>query len=63
MSILDKIKLTKMKEVSKLNKDQLEYARQIFLKSSQNNGRFEKALKNNYTIFEKVDTTICLIKG
>ena len=24
---------------------------------------YQKALKNNYTIFEKVDTTICLIKG
>ena len=24
---------------------------------------YQKALKNNYTIFERVDTTICLIKG
>ena len=24
---------------------------------------YQKALKNNYTIFDRVDTTICLIKG
>ena len=41
MSILDKIRLTKLEEVSKLNKDKLEYDRLNFLKSSQNNERFE----------------------
>ena len=30
MSILDKIKLTKLEEVSKLNKDKLEYDKQSF---------------------------------
>ena len=34
MSILDKIKLTKMREVSKLNKNQLEYDRKNFVKSN-----------------------------
>ena len=36
MSILDQIKLTKMREVSKLNKNQLEYDRNNFVKSSEN---------------------------
>ena len=36
MSILDQIKLTKMREVSKLNKNQLEYDRKNFVKSSKN---------------------------
>ena len=34
MSILDKIKLTKIREVSALNKNQLEHDRLNFLKSS-----------------------------
>ena len=41
MSILDQIKLTKMREVSKLNKNQLEYDERIFVKSSKNKQRFE----------------------
>ena len=41
MSILDQIKLTKMREVSKLNKNQLEYDRKNFVKSSKNKQRFE----------------------
>ena len=44
MSILDKIKLTKLEEVSKLNKDKLEYDRLNFLKSSQNSESFENSL-------------------
>ena len=35
MSILNQIKHTKMKEISKLNKNQLEHDRQNFLKFSQ----------------------------
>ena len=57
MSILDKIKLTKLEEVSKLNKDKLEYDRLNFLKSSQNNERFENSLKklgNNYTLITEI---------
>ncbi len=58
MSILDKIKLTKIKEVSKLNKNQLEYAKQNFLKSSQNKQYFEDALKksgnNDYTLITEI---------
>ena len=58
MSILDKIKLTKMREVSKLNKDQLESDRKNFLKSPQNNRRFEKSLKNSgnsqYTLITEI---------
>ena len=58
MSILDKIKLTKMREVSKLNKNQLEYDRMDFLKSSQDNQRFEDALKisdnNEYTLITEI---------
>ena len=44
MSVLDKIKLTKLEEVSKLNKNKLEYDKQNFLKTSQTNGSFEKSL-------------------
>ena len=47
MSILDQIKLTKMREVSKLNKNQLEYDRKNFAKSSENKQRFEDSLKNS----------------
>ena len=58
MSILNKIKLTKIKEVRKLNKDQLEHDRQNFLKFSQNNHRFEDALKksgnNKYTLITEI---------
>ena len=58
MSILDKIKLTKMREVSKLNKNQLESDRKNFLKSPQNNQRFEKSLKNSgnsqYTLITEI---------
>ena len=49
MSILDQIKLTKMREVSKLNKNQLEYDRKNFVKSSKNKQRFEDSLKNSGT--------------
>ena len=41
MSILDKIKLTKWEEVSKLDKKKLEYDKLNFLKSSQINERFD----------------------
>ena len=58
MSILNKIKLTKIKEVRKLNKNQLEHDRQNFLKFSQNNHRFEDALKksgnNKYTLITEI---------
>ena len=58
MSVLDKIKLTKLEEVSKLNKDKLEYDRLNFLKSSQKNERFENSLKrlgnNNYTLITEI---------
>ena len=57
MSILDKIKLTKLEEVSKLNKNKLEYDKQNFLKTSQNNGSFENSLKklgNNYTLITEI---------
>ena len=58
MSILHKIKLTKIGEVSKLNKNQLEYERQNFLKSSQNKKRFENALKKSssdeYTLITEI---------
>ena len=57
MSILDKIKLTKLKEVSRLNKNKLEYDKQNFLKTSQNNGSFENSLKklgNNYTLITEI---------
>ena len=49
MSILDQIKLTKMREVSKLNKNQLEYDRKNFVKSSKNKQLFEDSLKNSGT--------------
>ena len=58
MSILDKIKLTKLEEVSRLNKNKLEYDKLNFLKSSQNNERFENSLKklgdDNYTLITEI---------
>ena len=58
MSILDQIKLTKMGEVSKLNKNQLEYDRKNFVKSSKNKQRFEDSLKNSgnrrYTLITEI---------
>ena len=57
MSILDKIKLTKLEEVRKLNKNKLEYDKQNFLKTSQNNGSFENSLRkfgNNYTLITEI---------
>ncbi|GIR95246.1 MAG: hypothetical protein CM15mP98_02160 [Paracoccaceae bacterium] len=58
MSILDQIKLTKMREVSKLNKNQLEYDRKNFVKSSENKQRFEDSVKNSgnrrYTLITEI---------
>ena len=58
MSILDQIKLTKMGEVSKLNKNQLEYDRKNFVKSLENKQRFENSLKNSgnsrYTLITEI---------
>ena len=58
MSILDQIKLTKMREVSKLNKNQLEYDRKNFVKSLKNKQRFEDSLKNSgnrrYTLITEI---------
>ena len=57
MSILEKIKLTKLVEVSKLNKDKLENDKLNFLKSPQNNGIFENSLRklgNNYTLITEI---------
>ena len=58
MSILDQIKLTKIREVSKLNKNQLEYDRKNFVKSSKNKQRFEDSLKNSgnrrYTLITEI---------
>ena len=58
MSILDQIKLTKMREVSKLNKNQLEYDRKNFVKSSKSKQRFEDSLKNSgnrrYTLITEI---------
>ena len=58
MSILDQIKLTKMREVSKLNKNQLEYDSKNFVKSSKNKQRFEDSLKNSgkrqYTLITEI---------
>ncbi len=58
MSILDQIKITKLREVSKLNKNKLENDRQNFIKSSQNNYRFKESLKNvgnnKYTLVTEV---------
>ena len=58
MSILDQIKLTKMREVSKLNRNQLEYDRKNFVKSSKNKQRFEDSLKNSgnrrYTLITEI---------
>ena len=58
MSILDQIKLTKMREVSKLNKNELENYRKNFVKSSENKQRFEDSLKNSgnsrYTLITEI---------
>ena len=58
MSILDKIKLTKMREVSALNKNQLEHDRLNFLKPSPKKLPFEDALKeprnNIYTLITEI---------
>ncbi len=58
MSILDQIKLTKIREVSALNKNQLEYDRRNFIKSLPNNQRFEDSLKvyknNLYTLITEI---------
>ena len=58
MSILSEIKLTKMREVSQLNKTQLEHDRQNFLKTSQGYKRFEDSLnqsRNNlYTLITEI---------
>ena len=58
MSILDKIKLTKMREVSALNKNQLEHDKQNFLKSSPKKRPFEDSLKkprnNLYTLITEI---------
>ena len=57
MSILDKIKLTKLEEVRKLNKNKLEYDKQNFLRTCQNNRRFENSLRklgNNYTLITEI---------
>ena len=58
MSILSKIKLTKLREVNELDKNQLEYDRQNFLKSTQNNQRFANSLKNSgdklYTLITEI---------
>ena len=58
MSILDKIKLTKLEEVSKFNKNKLEYDKLNFLKSPQSNGSFENSLKKlgnyNYTLITEI---------
>ena len=58
MSILEQIKLTKTREVRKLNKNQLEYDRKNFVKSSKNNQRFEDSLKNSgnrrYTLITEI---------
>ena len=58
MSILSKIKLTKIREVNELDKNQLEYDRQNFLKSTQNNQRFANSLKNSgdklYTLITEI---------
>ena len=58
MRILDQIKLTKMREVSKLNKNQLEYDRKNFVKSLENKQRFEETLKNSgnkrYTLITEI---------
>ena len=58
MSILSQIKATKIREVNKLDKNQLEYDRQNFLKSVQNNQRFTNSLKNSgdklYTLIAEI---------
>ena len=58
MSILDKIKFSKIKEVSALNKNQLELDRLNFIKSSPNKLRFEDSLKepsnNIYTLITEI---------
>ena len=58
MSILSQIKASKMREVNALDKNQLEYDRQNFLKSVQNNQRFTNSLKNSgdklYTLITEI---------
>ena len=58
MSILDKIKLTKLEEVSKLNKNKLECDRLNLLKASQNGEKVEYCLKklgnNNYSLITEI---------
>ncbi len=58
MSILDQIKLTKIREVGALNKSQLEYDRLNFVKSLPNKLRFEDSLKkpgnNVYTLITEI---------
>ena len=59
MSILDQIKRTKKREISKLNKSQLEYYRQAFLKSAQNTRQFENSIKKrigqvDYTLITEI---------
>ena len=58
MSILDQIKLTKIKEVRALDKNKLEYDRLNFIKSSPNQLRFEDFLKKSsnklYTLITEI---------
>ena len=58
MSILDKIKLTKIREVNGLNRSQLEHDRQNFLKSPQNGHRFVSSLSDSkdkpYTLITEI---------
>ncbi len=58
MSILDQIKLSKMSEVNKLNKNQLENDRKNLLKVSENKQRFENSLKSTgnsqYTLITEI---------
>ena len=58
MSILHQIKRTKIKEVSELNKAQLEYDRLNFLNSSPKKMRFEESLKQTqngaYTLITEI---------
>ena len=58
MSILDKIKQTKMREVNGLNRSQLEHDRQNFLKSPQNGQRFVSSLSDSkdkpYTLITEI---------
>ena len=58
MSILDKIKLTKLEEVSKLDKNKLEHDKLNFLRSTKDSERFENSLKkmgnNHYTLITEI---------